>query len=86
MNIPEAIYFILIFQLFNSNGCDELDIPQPPSQCPEPQKMQPGMSKADIHKVRNQWLEYEQRRNEMHSLRCDALYKLSMADHVSKSS
>ncbi|XP_050737919.1 DNA-directed RNA polymerase, mitochondrial-like isoform X2 [Eriocheir sinensis] len=71
----------IVIQLFNNNGCDELDIPQPPSQCPEPQKIQPGMSKAEIHKIRNQWLEYEQRKNEMHSLRCDGLYKLSMADH-----
>ncbi|XP_071545761.1 DNA-directed RNA polymerase, mitochondrial [Panulirus ornatus] len=71
----------IIIQLFNGKGCDELDIPQPPSECPEPQKIQSGMSKSEIHKIRRQRLEYEQKKGEMHSLWCDALYKLSLAHH-----
>ncbi|KAK8402805.1 hypothetical protein O3P69_000847 [Scylla paramamosain] len=71
----------IITELFNSNGCEELDIPQPPSQCPQPQKIQPGMSSVEVHKIRNQRVDFEQRKNEMHSLWCDALYKLSLAHH-----
>ncbi|XP_042225272.1 DNA-directed RNA polymerase, mitochondrial-like [Homarus americanus] len=71
----------IIIELFNNKGCEELDIPQPPSECPQPKKVHPGMSKSEIYKIRRQRLEYEQKKNEMHSLWCDALYKLSLANH-----
>ncbi|KAK4327691.1 hypothetical protein Pmani_001842 [Petrolisthes manimaculis] len=71
----------ILIHLFNSKGCEELDIPPPSSECPKPEKIQSGMSKAEVHKAKRQQLEYDQRKNEMLSLWCDMLYKLSIANH-----
>nr|XP_045605843.1 DNA-directed RNA polymerase, mitochondrial-like isoform X1 [Procambarus clarkii] len=71
----------IIIELFNNKGSVELDIPQPLSECPEPEKIHDDMTSAEVHKIRRQHLEYDQKKSEMHSLWCDALYKLSLAHH-----
>ncbi|KAK8723017.1 hypothetical protein OTU49_012002 [Cherax quadricarinatus] len=72
----------IIIKLFNDKGCEKLNIPQPPSQCPEPGKIHPGMKSSEAHKTYRQCLEYDKKKNEMYSLWCDALYKLSLANHL----
>ncbi|KAL1483340.1 hypothetical protein MTO96_012747 [Rhipicephalus appendiculatus] len=48
---------------------------------PAPPKFEPGMSKADKVKITRERLLNKRRRAEMYSLWCDALYKLSIANH-----
>lgn len=71
----------LVIEVFLNKGSTELDIPVPPSEHPAPPKFEPGMSKADKAKVTRERLLNKRRRAEMYSLWCDALYKLSIANH-----
>ncbi|XP_037513108.1 DNA-directed RNA polymerase, mitochondrial [Rhipicephalus sanguineus] len=71
----------LVIEVFLNKGSAELDIPIPPSEHPAPPKFEPGMSKADKVKITRERLFNKRRRAEMYSLWCDALYKLSIANH-----
>ncbi|XP_050024400.2 DNA-directed RNA polymerase, mitochondrial [Dermacentor andersoni] len=71
----------LVIEVFLNKGSAELDIPIPPSEHPAPPKFEPGMSKADKVKVTRERVLNKRRRAEMYSLWCDALYKLSIANH-----
>lgn len=71
----------LLIEVFNNKGSDELDVPPPPSEHPVPPKIQPNMTNAEIHQIRRQRMDYYKKKSEMHSLWCDALYKLSLANH-----
>ncbi|XP_076057665.1 mitochondrial RNA polymerase [Oratosquilla oratoria] len=71
----------VVLEVFNNNGSVELDIPQPPSACPQPTPIKPGMSQAEIRACKKERMEFHKKKSEMHSLWCDALYKLSLANH-----
>lgn len=71
----------LVIEVFLNKGSTELDIPMPPSECAAPPKFEPGMSKSEKSKVTRERMLNRRRRAEMYSLWCDALYKLSIANH-----
>lgn len=79
----------VIIEVFNSNSGPDLDVPQHPSvlarPCltgvPPPEEGKEGLKKHRA-KFNEQLILYYKTKNEMHSLWCTALYKISMAYHV----
>ncbi|NXT30267.1 RPOM protein, partial [Syrrhaptes paradoxus] len=71
----------IIISIFNDKGNEKLDIPPPLSEAPKPPAI-PGSpstwSKSQKHEV----MMCKKKAAEMHSLRMDALYKLSIANYV----
>ncbi|NWJ07305.1 RPOM protein, partial [Crypturellus undulatus] len=71
----------IIISIFNDKGDEKLDIPPPISEAPKPP---PGpsnpslLNKAQKHEL----MLCKKKAAEMHSLRMDSLYKLSIANHV----
>ncbi|KAK9883720.1 hypothetical protein WA026_001908 [Henosepilachna vigintioctopunctata] len=73
----------VILKVFNSGGSSKLDVPQPPSSLPPPEPPVPikEMDKLEQYNFLRQKLQYRRKKGEMHSLRCDCLYRLSLANH-----
>ncbi|XP_064459637.1 DNA-directed RNA polymerase, mitochondrial-like [Ornithodoros turicata] len=71
----------LVTEVFLNKGSNELDIPMPPSECNAAPKFHPGMSKTEKLKVARERMLVKRKKAEMYSLWCDALYKLSIANH-----
>ncbi|XP_030365054.1 DNA-directed RNA polymerase, mitochondrial [Strigops habroptila] len=71
----------IIISIFNDKGNEKLDIPPPISEAPMPPAAPSNpssLNKAQKHEL----LLYKKKAAEMHSLRMDALYKLSIANYV----
>ena len=73
----------VVIEVFNSGGSTKLDIPQPPSSCPPPDPITQLMDKQERFQAYRQRMLLRRRKAEMYSLWCDALYRLSLAHHVS---
>ncbi|NXG21070.1 RPOM protein, partial [Grallaria varia] len=71
----------LIISIFNDKGNEELDIPPPLSEAPKPPTA-PGHSSSWSKSLKHELLLCKKKTAEMHSLRMDALYKLSIANYV----
>nr|XP_038025070.1 DNA-directed RNA polymerase, mitochondrial isoform X2 [Anas platyrhynchos] len=71
----------IIISIFNDKGNEKLDIPPPLSEAPKP-PVTPGNSSAWHKSQKHELLLCKKKAAEMHSLRMDALYKLSIANHV----
>ncbi|MGH0173438.1 UNVERIFIED_CONTAM: hypothetical protein FKN15_065428 [Acipenser sinensis] len=76
----------IIISIFNDKGSDKLDIPPPVSEAPRMPSMAPhgeGQgSQADKASFKRELAKCKKKGAEMHSLRMDALYKLSIANHM----
>jgi DNA-directed RNA polymerase len=73
----------LVISIFNEKGDEDLGVPPPPSEAPPPPPISyPGMTSADKAKAHKERLALKRKRAEMYSLWCDALYRLSLANHV----
>ncbi|XP_035269170.1 DNA-directed RNA polymerase, mitochondrial [Anguilla anguilla] len=81
----------VIVSIFNGKGCERLDVPPPPSEAPEPPPPprpgpappgDPAHSAAEGAALKREVAKARKKAAEMHSLRMDALYKLSIARHV----
>lgn len=75
----------VVLEIFNNGGDDKLDVPQPsstlsPILVPEDSG---SMTKQEKFQQFRQKLFHRRKQAEMHSLWCDALYRLSLANHVS---
>ncbi|KAF6211097.1 hypothetical protein GE061_014211 [Apolygus lucorum] len=70
-----------IIQVFNSGGSSKLDIPEPPSSSSDVEKISPDMSATERSKLFKKRLLMRRKKAEMYSLWCDALYRLSLANH-----
>ncbi|NXP08808.1 RPOM protein, partial [Thinocorus orbignyianus] len=71
----------IIISIFNDKGNEKLDIPPPVSEAPRPPAVSGSpstWSKSQKHEL----LLCKKKAAEMHSLRMDALYKLSIANYV----
>ncbi|NWY05048.1 RPOM protein, partial [Nothoprocta ornata] len=71
----------IIISIFNDKGDEKLDIPPPISEAPKPPPAPSNSSllnKAQKHEL----MLCKKKAAEMHSLRMDALYKLSIANYV----
>lgn len=73
-----------MIQIFNNKGDESLAIPPPPSECPVPPPIDPNMPKQEKFQIHKQRLALKRKKAEMYSLWCDALYRLSLANHVSQ--
>ncbi|CAH1254803.1 POLRMT [Branchiostoma lanceolatum] len=71
----------LVIRVFNNKGSKELDIPQPVSEAPTFPKLGTEiLTNGDKQAMRKQMAQVRKLRSEMHSLRMDMLYKLSIAN------
>lgn len=76
----------VILKVFNDGGSKELDVPQPPSAlAPLEFDKNAEISKKEKFAQFRSKLAHRRKQSEMYSLWCDALYRLSLANHVSKS-
>ncbi|NXI65797.1 RPOM protein, partial [Anseranas semipalmata] len=71
----------IIISIFNDKGNEKLDIPPPLSEAPKP-PVAPSNSSAWHKTQKHELLLCKKKAAEMHSLRMDALYKLSIANYV----
>lgn len=72
----------VVLKVFRSGGSSKLDIPKPLSAFPSPQPISFNMSKEERSKLFKERLILKREKAEMFSLWCDALYRLSLANHV----
>nr|XP_012230354.1 PREDICTED: DNA-directed RNA polymerase, mitochondrial [Linepithema humile] len=79
--INKPILDILI-EIFQNGGSEKLEVPQPPSALPSLKDLisREG-GKVDNSKISHLLVQLKRRKNEMYSLWCDCLYKLSLANH-----
>ncbi|XP_001356998.3 DNA-directed RNA polymerase, mitochondrial [Drosophila pseudoobscura] len=76
----------VIIEVFQNGGDAKLDVPQPPTSLPPlPTILKnsegSGVSNADLAKQFREKLGHRRKKAEMYSLWCDALYRLSLAQH-----
>uniref|UniRef100_A0A803VEN1 DNA-directed RNA polymerase n=1 Tax=Ficedula albicollis TaxID=59894 RepID=A0A803VEN1_FICAL len=71
----------IIISIFNDKGDEKLDIPPPLSEAPKPPTA-PGNSSTWSKTLKHELFLCKKKTAEMHSLRMDALYKLSIANYV----
>uniref|UniRef100_A0A8C3MJ21 DNA-directed RNA polymerase, mitochondrial n=1 Tax=Geospiza parvula TaxID=87175 RepID=A0A8C3MJ21_GEOPR len=71
----------IIISIFNDKGDEKLDIPPPLSEAPKP-PTPPGNSSTWSKSFKHEVFLCKKKAAEMHSLRMDALYKLSIANYV----
>nr|XP_055073574.1 DNA-directed RNA polymerase, mitochondrial [Misgurnus anguillicaudatus] len=75
----------IIISIFNDKGSDKLCIPPPLSEAPEIPRFSPhdpSYTQAEKAYMKREGIKAKKKVAEMHSLRMDALYKLSIANHV----
>ncbi|XP_077439955.1 DNA-directed RNA polymerase, mitochondrial [Vanacampus margaritifer] len=75
----------LIISIFNDRGSDTLDIPPPLSEAPKIpnfNRHDPSYTSSEKAHMKREVMNARKKCGEMHSLRMDALYKLSIANHV----
>ncbi|XP_023265435.1 DNA-directed RNA polymerase, mitochondrial [Seriola lalandi dorsalis] len=75
----------IIISIFNDRGSEKLDIPPPLSEAPKiphfnPQD--PTYTASEKAHIKREVINAKKKCSEMHSLRMDALYKLSIANHM----
>ncbi|XP_033051236.1 DNA-directed RNA polymerase, mitochondrial isoform X1 [Trachypithecus francoisi] len=74
----------LVLQLFQAKGCPELGVPAPPSEAPQPAEAHLPHSAAPARKaeLHRELARCQKVAREMHSLRAEALYRFSLAQHL----
>uniref|UniRef100_A0A671SGJ4 DNA-directed RNA polymerase n=1 Tax=Sinocyclocheilus anshuiensis TaxID=1608454 RepID=A0A671SGJ4_9TELE len=82
--INKPLLYIII-SIFNDKGSDKLCIPPPLSEAPEIPRFNPhdpSYTQAEKAYMKREGVKAKKKVAEMHSLRMDALYKLSIANHM----
>lgn len=74
----------LVLQIFRDKGCARLGVPPPRSEAPQPAQRHPPPGSTPVHKaeLRKELVRCLKAAREMHSLRSEALYRLSLAQHL----
>ncbi|XP_053369453.1 DNA-directed RNA polymerase, mitochondrial [Clarias gariepinus] len=75
----------IIISIFNDKGSEKLDVPPPISEAPEIPRFNPNdpeYTPAEKAHLKREATRAKKKVAEMHSLRMDALYKLSIANHM----
>ncbi|XP_068581990.1 LOW QUALITY PROTEIN: DNA-directed RNA polymerase, mitochondrial [Cebidichthys violaceus] len=75
----------IIISIFNDRGSDKLDIPPPLSEAPKIphfNAQDPTYTASEKAHMKRDVINAKKKCSEMHSLRMDALYKLSIANHM----
>lgn len=73
----------IVLEIFNKGGNAKLDVPEPPSSLPPieettPRNQMSGYEKFDMMRKKTN---HRRKQGDMYSLWCDALYRLSLANH-----
>ncbi|XP_043484599.1 DNA-directed RNA polymerase, mitochondrial [Leptopilina heterotoma] len=69
-------------KVFQDGGSKELNVPEPPSSLPQPPPVDnAAISEEERRENTNNIIAFRKKKNEMFSLWCEALYKLSLANH-----
>lgn len=71
----------LAIRIFRDGGSERLNVPQPPSVLAPAPLLQPDCSESDRKVIYKARMDLRRRKGEMYSLWCDALYRLSLANH-----
>ncbi|KAK9496675.1 hypothetical protein O3M35_013072 [Rhynocoris fuscipes] len=71
----------LVIKIFNEGGNPKLAIPEPVSAFIMPESEKPSMTKEEKYQAYRKRMIAKRKKAEMYSLWCDALYKLSLANH-----
>ncbi|XP_040593595.1 DNA-directed RNA polymerase, mitochondrial isoform X2 [Mesocricetus auratus] len=74
----------LVLQIFRDKGCSRLGVPPPRSEAPQPAQQRPPPGATPVHKaeLRKELSRCLKAAREMHSLRIEALYRLSLAQYL----
>ncbi|XP_008835434.1 DNA-directed RNA polymerase, mitochondrial isoform X2 [Nannospalax galili] len=74
----------LVLEIFRAKGCVRLGVPPPRSEAPQPLQPRPPPDSSPVHKaeLRKEMARCLKAAREMHSLRSEALYRLSLAQHL----
>ncbi|XP_006876764.1 PREDICTED: DNA-directed RNA polymerase, mitochondrial [Chrysochloris asiatica] len=74
----------LVLGLFHDQGCSRLGVPPPVSEAPRPpaRRPAPGTPPARLAELRREAARCLKATRELRSLRADALYRLSLAQHL----
>ncbi|KAG7513818.1 DNA-directed RNA polymerase, mitochondrial [Solea senegalensis] len=75
----------IIISIFNDRGSDKLDIPPPLSEAPKIPQFNPHdhtYTPSEKAELRKDVVNAKRKCSEMHSLRMNALYQLSIANHI----
>ncbi|TSK53675.1 DNA-directed RNA polymerase, mitochondrial [Bagarius yarrelli] len=75
----------IIISIFNDKGSEKLDVPPPVSEAPEIPRFNPldaAYTPVEKAHLKREATKAKKKVSEMHSLRMDALYKLSIANHM----
>ncbi|XP_054268813.1 DNA-directed RNA polymerase, mitochondrial-like isoform X1 [Macrosteles quadrilineatus] len=70
-----------VIEVFNNGGSAKLEIPAPSYLCPVAEPITADMNKQERYEAYRHRITLRRQRSEMYSLWCDALYKLSLANH-----
>lgn len=73
----------VVLEIFNKGGNAKLDVPEPPSSLPPIENTVPRdqMSGYDKFNMMRMKMNHRRKQGDMYSLWCDALYRLSLANH-----
>ncbi|XP_073977527.1 mitochondrial RNA polymerase isoform X2 [Rhodnius prolixus] len=71
----------LVIKIFNDGGNSKLAIPESPSACPYQEPEQTPATQEEKYQAYKRRMLIRRKKAEMFSLWCDALYKLSLANH-----
>ncbi|CAK9811077.1 DNA-directed RNA polymerase, mitochondrial [Anthophora plagiata] len=71
----------IVIKIFKSGGSLELNVPQSISVLSQPPVVSKNATVEEKQKAAVAWAQYKQQKYDMYSLWCDALYKLSIANH-----
>ncbi|XP_055593098.1 DNA-directed RNA polymerase, mitochondrial isoform X2 [Uranotaenia lowii] len=76
----------VVLKVFNDGGNAKLDVPEPPSSLPQIEELKPRneMSNYDKFDMLRKKISHKRKQGDMYSLWCDALYRLSLANHFRK--
>ncbi|XP_071944644.1 DNA-directed RNA polymerase, mitochondrial-like [Antedon mediterranea] len=76
----------IVLDIFRKGGDEDLNIPPPSSVCPEPPSYSKCMKSEEMIEIQKQRIQYRKKKSEMHALRMNEVYKLSIAnafrDHI----
>ncbi|KAG5325368.1 RPOM protein, partial [Pseudoatta argentina] len=78
INIP---MLDILIQIFRDGGSKELNVPQPSTVIPSSTDIKASETNKSPKEISKLLFQFKRMKNEMHSLWCDCLYKLSLANH-----
>ncbi|XP_018059905.1 PREDICTED: DNA-directed RNA polymerase, mitochondrial isoform X1 [Atta colombica] len=71
----------ILIQIFRDGGSKELNVPQPSTVIPSSTNIIANEINKSPEEISKLLFQFKRMKNEMHSLWCDCLYKLSLANH-----